>query len=377
MLTPTPKQRVPELDGLRGLAILLVLVFHYVSQEGTSAPVFLQRLVILGWTGVDLFFVLSGFLIGGILMDARESSSYFKVFYIRRFFRIIPIYYLWILLYIALIGIAGAQVTRFSNSNIRPPLNFEVYDHFLFLQNIVSYNFIGIAGAWFGHLWSIAVEEQFYLVAPILVRFVSSGLLKRILVAVIVTVPLFRLFLLWGLHVPASSVTVLMPCRADALSVGMLAAALWRMENPSRLIKERPRLLYFVLILLAPGVAALWGLAPQSSTLGMQSLGDTWLALFYATLLLLAIGQPQSWIARLMRMAWLRELGVVSYCVYIIHIVVNVVLHALLLHKAPRISTGKGAAVTVLAAFVTYGVAKLSWILFEGPLQRRGHAFRY
>ena len=66
-----------------------------------------------------------------------------------------------------------------------------------------------------------------------------------------------------------------------------------------------------------------------------------------------------------------------SYCVYIIHIVVNVVLHALLLHKGPRISTGKGAIVTVFAGFVTYSIAKVSWLLFEGPLQRRGHAFKY
>lgn len=377
------KRRVPELDGLRGLAILLVLVFHYVSQEGAAArgslPALLQRFVIMGWTGVDLFFVLSGFLIGGILMDARESPTYFKTFYVRRFFRIIPIYYVWILLYLALIGIAGAQVTRLSNSGIRPPINFGIYGHFLFLQNIVVYSFSGIAGAWFGHLWSLAIEEQFYLVAPLLVRFASPRLLKRILAGVILGAPLFRIFLLWGLHVPASSVAVLMPSRADALAVGMLAAALYREENQSlsRIVQERPRLLYLVLILLTLGMGALWWLAPQSSTPGMQSLGYTWLAFFYVTLLLLAIGRGQGWVGRLTRIAWLRELGAVSYCVYIIHIVVNVGLHAVLLRKAPSISTGKGAIVTVLAAFVTYGAAKLSWILFEGPLQRRGHAFKY
>jgi len=92
---------------------------------------------------------------------------------------------------------------------------------------------------------------------------------------------------------------------------------------------------------------------------------------------LLAVGYPESWFAGIFRNKFLRELGVVSYCVYIIHIVVNVVLHALLLHKGPRISTGKGAIVTVVAGFVTYGVAKISWRLFEGPLQRRGHAFKY
>src|SRR5881398_2218329 len=84
MVTKEPKRRVPELDGLRGIAILLVLVFHYISQGGSyasgSVAGLLQRFVIMGWTGVDLFFVLSGFLIGGILIDARDSPAYFKAF---------------------------------------------------------------------------------------------------------------------------------------------------------------------------------------------------------------------------------------------------------------------------------------------------------
>ena len=381
MVTTQPKRRVPELDGLRGIAILLVLVFHYISQGGTNTPgsvaTFLQRFVIMGWTGVDLFFVLSGFLIGGILIDARESPNYFKAFYIRRFFRIIPIYYLWILLYLGVIGAAGGQVVRFSNSGNRPPINFGVFGHFLFLQNIIGYDFAGIAGAWFGHLWSLAVEEQFYLVAPLLVRFISSPVLKRILITVIVAAPAFRLFLLWGMHVPAPRVTVLMPCRADALAVGMLAAALTGSRDLLRMVREHLVLMHFALALLTLGVVALWMFAPQSSTLGMQSLGYTWLAFFYVTLLLLAVGQPESWAGRITRIAWLRELGTVSYCVYIIHIAANVVVHALLLRRAPSISTGRGVVVTVLAAFVTYGVAKMSWVLFEGPLQRRGHAFKY
>jgi DNA-3-methyladenine glycosylase I len=94
-------------------------------------------------------------------------------------------------------------------------------------------------------------------------------------------------------------------------------------------------------------------------------------------ILLLAVGNQQGWIARVFRIRWLRELGIVSYCVHIIHIVVNVVVHAAVLHKAPRISTPKGAVLTVLAAFATYGFAKASSMLFEAPLQRRGHAFRY
>jgi len=375
------KQRIPELDGLRGLAILLVLVFHYTAQEGVLTPGTLadrvQRFTVMGWTGVDLFFVLSGFLIGGILMDVRSSPSYFKTFYCRRFFRIVPIYYLWLVLYVALMVIAGNTISRLSNSGIRPPLDLGIFSYFLFLQNFVSMGLFGLAGAWFGHLWSLAVEEQFYLVAPLVVRFTAARYLKWILTGVIICVPLFRMFLSRVLHVMALKITVLVLCRADALAIGMLAATLTRGENPLISVPQNTRTLYVALGILSLGVVALWMFSPQSTTLGMQSIGFTWMALFYVVILLLAVGYPESWFAGIFRNKFLRELGVVSYCVYIIHIVVNVVLHALLLHKGPRISTGKGAIVTVFAGFVTYSIAKVSWLLFEGPLQRRGHAFKY
>jgi peptidoglycan/LPS O-acetylase OafA/YrhL len=381
MLPIVSKQRIPELDGLRGLAILLVLVFHYTAQEGVLAVGTLashvQRLTIMGWTGVDLFFVLSGFLIGGILMDVRSSPSYFKTFYYRRFFRIVPIYYLWIILYVALILIAGHAITRLSNSGIRPPLDFGIFSYFLFLQNVFPVMFSGLAGAWFGHLWSLAVEEQFYFVAPLVVRFTAERYLKWILVVVILCVPLLRLFLSRVLNVQALQITGLMFCRADALAIGMLAATLTRGVNPVLSVAQNTRTLYFVLSVLSIGVLALWAASPQSTTLAMQSFGFTWMALFYVVILLLAVGYQKGWIAGIFRARWLRELGIVSYCIYIIHIVVNVVLHALLLHKGPRISTGKGVMVTVIAGFATYLVAKISWLLFEGPLQRRGHAFKY
>lgn len=84
-------RRIPELDGLRGLAILLVLFYHYI-ESSPVLPGFLSVAGRLTWSGVDLFFVLSGFLIGGILLNARESPNYFKAFYVRRAYRILPIY---------------------------------------------------------------------------------------------------------------------------------------------------------------------------------------------------------------------------------------------------------------------------------------------
>jgi peptidoglycan/LPS O-acetylase OafA/YrhL len=86
-------KRIPELDGIRGTAILMIVVFHWIGLEGVSIlPRKIHGLLSFGWSGVDLFFVLSGFLISGILLDPRDSGNYFKVFYVRRFYRILPLY---------------------------------------------------------------------------------------------------------------------------------------------------------------------------------------------------------------------------------------------------------------------------------------------
>jgi peptidoglycan/LPS O-acetylase OafA/YrhL len=131
--------RIPELDGLRGFAILSVVSIHYFYDPGAKLPRLLhyfQNLFALGWTGVDLFFVLSGFLIGGILLEARTSSNYFKTFYARRFFRIIPVYYLWIVCFIVLVVVGGPFSQLDTQSGQLPSINWEIWVHFLFLQNL-------------------------------------------------------------------------------------------------------------------------------------------------------------------------------------------------------------------------------------------------
>jgi len=376
-----PKQRLIELDGLRGFALVLILVFHSISQEGEfsvgSFLAYLQRSVGMFWTALDLFFVLSGFLIGGILMDSRESPSYFKTFYARRFFRIVPVYYAWVLLYIILIAIAGNQVTRLSNSGLHPPLTLSVVSYFLFFQNSITMNLYGFAAAWFGHLWSLAVEEQFYLVAPLVVRLTSPKALKWLLGLVILLAIAFRLFFRFSEGVPALTIATRTVCRMDALAVGMLAAILVRSESGSLWLRQNLRNLRLILAFLALGVVALFIFGYGSLTAGMQTIGFTWMALFYAAVLLLAVQNRQGWLAGFFRNRFLRELGTISYCVYLIHVVVNVSLHAVILHQVPRISTFSGVIVTLLALLVTYLVAKLSAIYFEGPLQKRGHAFKY
>ena len=375
------KQRLIELDGLRGFALVMILVFHAVSQEGEypvgSFLAYLQRSIGLAWTALDLFFVLSGFLIGGILMDARESRSYFKTFYARRFFRIVPVYFAWVLLYVLIIACASGLVIKLSNSGLKPPLNFSIWSHFLFLQNSFDFHYSHLAGAWFGHLWSLAVEEQFYLIAPLAVRIIPPRYLKWVLGAAVLVAILARLYFRFDSNMPFTMITTRTVCRMDSLAIGMLAALFVRSESGSRWLRENLRFLRTLLAVLAAGVAFLFFYAYGSKTLGMQTIGFTWMAAFYAAVLLLAVQNRSGWLAGFLRTPVLLELGSVSYCAYLIHLVVNVSLHALILRHSPRISTVSGALVTILAVLVTYSVSKLSWAYFEGPLQRRGHAFKY
>ncbi|HTC63538.1 MAG TPA: acyltransferase [Candidatus Saccharimonadales bacterium] len=374
------RDRIPELDGLRGMAIFMVVGFHYLEQqgsitEGRITPI-LQRFALMGWSGVDLFFVLSGFLIGGILIDARSSPCYFKTFYARRVFRIIPIYYLWILAYLLMTGIAGSYVRHHSNSGLTLMRGFPIYAHFVFLQNMMVIPFAGLTGAWFSHLWSLAVEEQFYLISPLVVRLLSNRSLTIFLKYLIVAVPVMRIVLL-GLHVNLWLVSALMPCRADSLAIGMLAAVYWHKEESRRWLSEQSGILSGILIALFFGVLAFWKWSPQAETWGMESIGFTWLAAFYVVILLIALARKESLIARLARMAWLRELGKVSYCVYIIHLVVNVICHSLLRGASPGTTDWRGTAVTFLSAIVTFGIAWISWKIFEGPLVHFGRSFKY
>src|SRR5580698_10368066 len=314
----TKSSRIPELDGLRGIAVLCVVCIHYiVVSPSAHSPIaaFFQRAVALGWSGVDLFFVLSGFLIGGILLDARGSPNYFKAFYARRFFRIIPLYYAWTALYIIVVALAGHTLQSHSNSGRAEMSGAPVYIHFLFLQNIWPIAFWGLGAGWFTQMWSLAVEEQFYLVCPWLIRFVSTRRLRLVLFAVIAGAPFLRLTLRAIAHVRPMSIYILTPCRADALAIGILAALLWRNERWKQHLAHYWRYLNAGRIALGVGVLCLLIWAPSNIGFAEQSVGYTWLAVFYAVCMLSVLSRPSDIIAKSMRLPWLRSLGTVSYCI--------------------------------------------------------------
>ena len=378
--------RIPELDGLRGMAILLVLLFHYVSGQGVwmdAAPgpaqgtllFYFQRLFGMGWAGVDLFFVLSGFLIGGILLDARTSQRYFGTFYARRFYRIIPLYYLWIGIYFFLIFMPLRGLPESLSSNPEKWSAAPIY--FLFLQNSVKILHGNLGTAWLGGLWSLAVEEQFYLLIPLAVRFLPQRKVVPLMCLAVVGAPLARLLVSHLAPQHAAAPYVLTPCRVDALAMGVILAVGWRKEEwKVRFLRYR-RPVFAVCALLLIGVAylALW--RPSQYSEPMITLGFSCIDALCASLLAIAIMFPSGLWASVCRWPFLLELGRISFCLYIIHAAVNLMCHEFLLGTSPRFMDRRSIGVTILAAALAFGLARLSWIFFERPLLRKGHAYQY
>src|SRR5580693_996493 len=148
------KKKIPQLDAVRGIAILIV-IFHNSLSKFPSLP--LQSLFSYGWMGVDLFFVLSGFLITGILVDTKQSAGYFKNFYVRRCLRIWPLYYA--LIFFMFVGVRFLSPSQFHTVLEQSP---PWWAFLLYLQNFVGPISTNAAGP-LGVTWSLAIEEQFYL----------------------------------------------------------------------------------------------------------------------------------------------------------------------------------------------------------------------
>ena len=225
--SPTGARRIPELDGLRGIAIGMVIIWHYFSTtihvQPASPFFYLVAATRLTWSGVDLFFVLSGFLIGGILIDARGAANYFKVFYTRRFFRIVPIYSVVLLVFPIL-----TILRHPANPTLSRPAAAPWYMYWTFTQNFWMAVTSSLGTNSLVMTWSLAVEEQFYLTLPLLVFLLSPGQLRRAVIGGIAFAPILRLTIHFLLPDNWGAAYVLMPCRADSLLLGVFAAILLR-----------------------------------------------------------------------------------------------------------------------------------------------------
>ncbi len=368
--------RIPELDGLRGIAILLVLLRHSVFGVQTSSRGLAAFLAVgrLSWSGVDLFFVLSGFLIGGILLDARFSPNYFQTFYIRRAYRILPVYAVFTGLFLfrhiasaALPGMLG-QVS---------PFTIPWYAYLSLTQNVWMVKF-----GWYGPpammaTWSLAVEEQFYLTIPLLVRKLQSRTLWVCLVSMVLAAPLLREGIRQWLTNGDFACYVMMPCRADALCWGVLCAMLMRHGAAWNYLQSQKRRLIGLCFILLGGMAFMTWRGFDQMSPPMSVLGYSWVAAFYAVCLLLVVSRTARGISRALSNRALMSLGSIAYGTYL--------LHMPLLQPAPRLAAPRwppAPAVAYLAgglagAAAAIGIAAVSWRFLEKPLVRRGHRYSY
>lgn len=372
------KRRIPELDGLRGLAISIILAFHYVFLITPTRPASVVSYLLspgrIGWCGVDLFFVLSGFLIGGILLDARTSSTYYKVFYFRRFLRIVPVYFCFLTIFLLLRSFAHASHQAALSDTLTNHLPIAPY--FGFLQNFWMGAYDTLGGNALGVTWSLAIEEQFYLVLPFVIRAIPRHMLPRLLLALTCIAVAIRIAIWFLLPHHRTFCFAMMPCRADALLLGVLGAYALREPSWKRwvaILQTR-----YVLLFLGCGILVMIKLLPRTGYLLMSAGGYTWIAFFFLCLLLLAVSDPNTLVARVLRLRWLRGLGTVAYGTYLFHEIVLGLVFALARRKAPSIEGGVDLLLVLVSVILTILFCLLSWTYFEQRLIRFGHDhFRY
>jgi peptidoglycan/LPS O-acetylase OafA/YrhL len=319
------------LDGVRGIAILMVMVFHFFLGMPTASG--FQQVVAAvtsaGWAGVDLFFVLSGFLITGILIDTKNHSSYYKSFYARRALRIFPAYYTFIILIGFVIG--PLLVWNYQRTNPGVPSepaqnlalfrNYQAY-YWLYLTNVL----IAIKGfaptvLWMTPFWSLAVEEQFYLVWPFIVRRLNPSRLLSLAIGAIVLASVIRVLIYaTGIFAdPPVAAAMLTPSRMDPLAAGAVVAIMMRRKKGAELISRHARRLLAASVAALGVIVVVNGGLPEMDA-GVQPFVFPLNALAGAALIGLSVTQAASVGAnRILSSRLLREFGVYSYGLYIVH----------------------------------------------------------
>jgi len=337
-------KRIPQLDGLRGIAILMVFLYHALQ-----VPVF--------WSGVDLFFVLSGYLITGILLGLKEKQSdpaiglhLSRSFYIRRACRILPPF-------IAFLG----MVTLF----FHVPWARLWYWYAFFDANLASATHHDSVRAMVP-LWSLAVEEQFYFVWPWVVLAASQKTLKRIALGLVLTAPVLR-----AICTPAFSsqwpIYALTPFRMDTLACGALIALLVR-SDMGWIDRNHYRAAWFT---CAAGaifmmLSALHTFRWTANRILFNTLGYSLIVAIFGGTLVFVLGSEEGLVRSILSARPLRYLGLISYTFYLYHWGVLI-----LLEQRTHISF----LVYPLGFVITGAMAAISWRFFETPILRMSRLF--
>jgi len=360
----SPPARLPTLDGLRAIAILLVVPhnLNLMVASGGVAYLFVAALD-RGWIGVQLFFVLSGFLITGILLDARDAPHYYRSFFVRRVLRIFPLYYATLLVLFVLLPALGLVPSSFK----RDPM--VELSHWAYFSNWYGAFHPGEAAV--SHFWSLALEEQFYLLWPFVIHRRSAEWVMRLCFAVAAAALALRVaMLLTG----TPGIYTFLVTRMDALALGGAAAAAFRVPSAASWTLDHRRFLIAasVLSLLSGAVISRGYYLADPMTL---TLGLSFLAIAFALLVAAGVAADRlgaaGWLGAL-RWSFLRRVAKYSYAMYVLcvplHFLVGKpVLSALGLEPGSSVLVGftyiiVGTALSFLAAAASFHLLEVHFL---------------
>jgi peptidoglycan/LPS O-acetylase OafA/YrhL len=365
MTSATPERGyMPQLDALRFFAVLGVVILHNWQP---SSHTFVVGWLDWGVLGVKLFFVLSGFLITGILISGRELASrdprrrlfFMRQFYARRFLRIFPVYYA-VLFFLLIAGVGQIR-------QIWPWL-------FSYGTNIYVWHYLAFPYA-VPHFWTLAIEEQFYLVWPFVLLFFPRRWLMPFLLALCCLGPAWRLWASfhYAPHDWSAAYTFTLG-NVDFLAIGAVLALLAHADREKGVLRQR-----LLGVVLPAGVliyAVLFWLSHSYDQHAPLALEDTGAALVFCWLIGTASLGFTGVFGRLLEWRPIVYLGKISYGIYIYHFLVPVAIAAAATHYG-RGYTDAGFPNFVVTSLITFAIAALSWTFFERPINGLKRHFRY
>jgi peptidoglycan/LPS O-acetylase OafA/YrhL len=363
---PAAGAHIPALDGMRGLAVLAVMLCHFTAAglPDTGTGHFVLSIFKAGWGGVDLFFVLSGFLITGILYDVKQEPHYFRNFYARRFLRIFPLYYGFLIVFFWLIPLIHPFTPAMQRVAARQGWLWGYGANLLMARE--GHWIFDVDWLKLGHFWTLAIEEQFYLLWPLVVFLLTRKALMRLCLGCMAAALALRTVLVLRGSLPIS-VEVLTFCRFDALATGALAALAMR-GQPSRLF--RPVRLATALFGTAMILLAIWRQRWEADDPVVQTLGFSILGLWCAGVLILAVEprRPNA-LTRCLTHPALMWFGTYSYSMYVFHVALiplfNRVMPVAGLSRSLHSQYLGVGVYTFLAIAASATAAYASWHLYE------------
>ncbi len=370
-------KRIPALDGLRGIAVLAILFHHFnIMGEGARLDHIVGQLASASWMGVDLFFVLSGFLITGILCDAKGHDCYFRNFYVRRCLRIFPLYYAFLLAFVVVLPHILRGYSQQMNTTLANQGWLWTYASNILLAIRQDWS-TAVPGA--NHLWSLGVEEQFYAIWPAVVLLSTRRRLIVTCLLLIGAAPVIR-SVLWMAGDNYSASYVLTFARADTFAIGAVIAVAVRTPEGFAHILRWART-----VTIATSIFVISGLVLRGRWIAQDvfvfTVGFSVVAFMCGGLLVEAL-RPQGPVRRLCDSQTLQSLGLYSYALYIFHPSIRrFLLDKAFVHvRMPKLFGSQLIQeLVVLAAGIalSFGAAWLSWHLYEKQFLKLKTLFPY